>query len=75
MPPALPSPPLASYAPDSIHVLFLAVEVNWFGRKYSPRCRKEVVLSAGTIGSPFILLHSGIGPALQLKRLDVSRSS
>ena len=29
--------------------------------------RREVILSAGAIGSPFLLLHSGIGPAEQLR--------
>ncbi len=30
------------------------------------RCRGEVILSAGSIGSPQLLLLSGIGPAAQL---------
>jgi choline dehydrogenase-like flavoprotein len=32
------------------------------------RCRGEVVLSAGAIGSPQIMLLSGVGPAAQLQR-------
>ena len=47
------------------------VEVNWYGFKYRPKCKKEIILSSGTIGSPFLLLHSGIGPALHLKDLDI----
>jgi choline dehydrogenase-like flavoprotein len=35
------------------------------------RCRGEVVLSAGAIGSPHILLLSGIGPAAQLTPFDI----
>ncbi len=34
-------------------------------------CRGEVVLSAGAIGSPQILQHSGIGPAALLKKVAV----
>ena len=35
------------------------------------RCRREIVLSAGSIGSPRILLASGIGPAAELKALGI----
>jgi len=34
-------------------------------------CRGEVVLSAGAIGSPRILLASGIGPAASLQKLGI----
>jgi choline dehydrogenase len=33
--------------------------------------RKEVILSAGTIGSPAILLRSGVGPAADLRALGI----
>lgn len=33
--------------------------------------RKEVILSAGTVGSPFILMHSGIGDANDLSRFKI----
>jgi len=35
------------------------------------RCRGEVVLAAGSIGSPQLLLLSGIGPAEQLRNLGI----
>jgi choline dehydrogenase-like flavoprotein len=38
---------------------------------YSAKCRGEVILSSGSIGSPQILLLSGIGPAAELKALGV----
>ena len=33
---------------------------------------KEVILSAGTIGSPHILMLSGVGPKNHLKEIGVS---
>jgi len=41
------------------------------------RCRREVVLSAGTMQSPAILMRSGIGPADQLRSfgIDVARAA
>lgn len=35
------------------------------------KASKEVILSAGTIGSPYLLLLSGIGPAKHLKKVNV----
>ncbi len=37
----------------------------------SARCRGEVILSAGSIGSPHLLLLSGVGPAAQLTQHGV----
>ena len=34
-------------------------------------CRREVVLSAGTVGSPLVLMRSGIGPERHLHDMDV----
>ncbi|KAJ7471517.1 hypothetical protein B0H11DRAFT_2040302 [Mycena galericulata] len=38
------------------------------GPRYQARARKEVVLSAGAIHSPHILMLSGVGPAQQLQQ-------
>ena len=37
----------------------------------SARCRGEVILSAGSIGSPQIMMLSGIGPAEELAKFDI----
>ena len=41
------------------------------GALRSARCRGEVILAAGSIGSPHLLLLSGIGPAAQLSRFGI----
>jgi choline dehydrogenase len=41
------------------------------GVRREEHCRREVILSAGAIGSPHLLLVSGIGPPGELARCDV----
>jgi choline dehydrogenase len=41
------------------------------GQVRETRTRREVIVSGGAIGSPRILLHSGIGPAADLERVGV----
>jgi choline dehydrogenase-like flavoprotein len=41
------------------------------GRQLSIRARREVILSAGALQSPQLLLLSGIGPAVELKALGI----
>ena len=38
------------------------------------RARKEVIISAGAIGSPHLLMLSGIGPRRHLETFDVRLS-
>ncbi|KAK3911618.1 Glucose dehydrogenase [FAD, quinone] [Frankliniella fusca] len=44
---------------------------NLDGQQHYSKCRHGVILSAGAIGSPMILLHSGIGPAEHLSEIGI----
>ncbi|CAL8147769.1 unnamed protein product [Orchesella dallaii] len=47
------------------------VEYKFKGKLYTARARREVILSAGAISSPTILMHSGIGPANHLQKFGI----
>ena len=47
------------------------VEYERGGRPETARCEREVLLSAGAIGSPKLLMLSGIGPADELMALGI----
>jgi choline dehydrogenase-like flavoprotein len=50
-----------------------ATGVRWqqAGQARSARCRGEVILAAGAIGSPHLMMLSGIGPAAQLGKFGI----
>ncbi|MGE7957051.1 GMC family oxidoreductase [Pseudomonas sp. NPDC089530] len=48
-----------------------AVSAHYQGQPQTFTARREIVLSAGAIGSPSILQRSGIGPASLLQRLGI----
>lgn len=48
------------------------VRVRRGGQQQEVRARAEVLISAGVIGSPALLLRSGIGPAAPLQALGIS---
>ena len=47
------------------------VELERFGRKMTFSANKEVIISAGALSSPKILMLSGIGPKDHLKEMGV----
>ena len=49
----------------------IGIELERFGEVLSYYVSKEVILSAGAIGSPKILMLSGIGPEDHLKKVGV----
>lgn len=48
------------------------IEFLRFGNKYIARAKKGIILSAGAIESPKLLMLSGIGPKKHLEDLNVS---
>ncbi|HEV7611245.1 MAG TPA: GMC family oxidoreductase [Steroidobacteraceae bacterium] len=53
------------------HKRAVGIEYVRGGRKQTLRCSREVLLAAGALASPKVLMLSGIGPADQLSRLDI----
>lgn len=49
----------------------IGVEFVRDGQKQEVRARREIILSAGTIGSAHILMLSGIGPREHLQNMKV----
>jgi len=53
------------------HKRAVGIEYLRGGRKRTLQCTREVLLAAGALASPKVLMLSGIGPAEQLRRLDI----
>jgi choline dehydrogenase len=49
----------------------LGVEYSVGSDVFSVGCRGEVVLAAGTVGSPLVLMRSGIGPERHLREMGI----
>ena len=48
------------------------IEVDQYGERQEITAEQSVILSAGAIGSPSLLLHSGIGPAEDLREVGIA---
>ncbi len=46
----------------------IGVDYSWNGERVDVRAEREVILCAGTINTPHLLMHSGIGDADHLKQ-------
>jgi choline dehydrogenase len=51
----------------------VGVEFIRHGRKEQAKARREVILSAGAVGTPIILQLSGVGPKEHLDKLKVRK--
>lgn len=49
----------------------VGVEFDQGGNTHTVRCRREVLVSSGPIGSPHLLQRSGIGPAAVLRQAGI----
>ena len=56
----------------TVSFINLGVELLRYGKLIQVGCKKEVILSAGSIGSPQILMLSGVGPKKHLQELKVN---
>lgn len=50
----------------------IGIELDSNGRSRSIGATQAVILAAGTIGSPVLLMHSGLGPADELRALGIA---
>lgn len=53
------------------HKRAVGIEYLRDGRKQTLRCTREVLLAAGALASPKLLMLSGVGPGDQLRRFDI----
>lgn len=75
--PALTRPNLELVTDALVHRVLVrggrcaGVEYSVGSEMLSAGCRGEVVLAAGTVGSPLLLMRSGIGPGAHLREMGV----
>ncbi|TFK24010.1 aryl-alcohol oxidase [Coprinopsis marcescibilis] len=67
----IPSSPATQNRPHAFRIVEIATALNPTASRIELTARNEVILSAGAIGTPHILLHSGIGNRATLNALDI----
>ena len=50
---------------------FMNILLSRYGREVYVRSRKEIIVSAGTVNTPKLLMLSGIGPAEHLQKIGI----
>lgn len=65
---------MATPPPDTKPRLVIASGVTYLrgGEQLKARASREIIVSAGTMGSPAILMRSGIGPASVLAKHGIA---
>ena len=56
---------------DGARAVGVQISTTRDGPKYAVRATREVIVCAGTFGSPQLLLLSGVGPSEQLEKLKI----
>ncbi|KAJ7644893.1 pyranose dehydrogenase [Roridomyces roridus] len=64
--------PVASRVVPTQPTAFGGVQFKFGGSLYVASASKEIILSAGPIGTPNILMHSGVGDSVALKQLGIT---
>ena len=58
-------------SPDGLKAVGVLISTSRDAPKYAVRASREVLLCAGVVGSPQLLMLSGVGPSEQLQQLKI----
>ena len=57
---------------DSATKIATAVRFEKYGQVYEVKANKEIILSAGAVNSPQLLMLSGVGPSAHLNSMGIN---